>query len=144
MARKRKSTQGELPELTPLENQLMRVIWEQGNATAAEIGETLKDDRPLAATTIHTVLSNLRKKGYIEPVPTVERSLRFAPRVAAEQVAGRSLRRLMGEFFGGSPQRLMAHLIQEEKPDAAELEKIRKILNQHGSRPSKEKGGRKK
>ncbi len=139
MARKPKHAAAGSPELTPLELTIMQIVWERDNATAAEVGQALQEKRPLADTTIHTVFANLRKKGYVEPIPTVERALRFAPCVRREQVAGRWLTGLMRDFFGGSAPRLMAHLIEEEKVDEAELAEIRKLL-QSGSR----KGGKKK
>ena len=125
-------------ELTPLELELMKVVWERGTATGAEVGAALADSRPLADTTIHTVLANLRKKGYLELVPTVERSLRFAPAVAREAVAAKSVWKVLGDFFAGSPQRLMAHLIGEGRVDEAELEEIRRML---GRQTNAECGG---
>ena len=115
-------------ELTPLELEIMTIVWERGTANAAEVGEALPAQRPLAATTIHTVLANLRKKGFIEPIPTVERALRFAPCVPREQVATQSLGQLIRNFFGGSPERLMAHMIKSEQIDAQELAEIRKLF----------------
>jgi len=117
-----------LPPLTPLELTMMQVVWERGSATAGEVGLALRKDRPLADTTVHTVLAKLREKGYLEPIPTVERALRFAPCVPRERVARRSLRQLLDDFFGGSPRRLMAHLIRQEKVDATELAEIRQLL----------------
>lgn len=138
MAKQKEKKTSELPALSPLETELMQVIWEQGNATAAEVARALAEHRPLADTTVHTVLANLRKKGYLEPIPTVERSMRFAPCVRREAVATRTLRQLLHDFFGNSPQRLMAHLLHEEKVDQAELEEIRKML-----RPGDAKGEKK-
>lgn len=134
---KTKKSPAELPELTGLELELMRVIWERGTATAAEIGEALGPRRPLAGTTIHTVLANLRRKGSIEPVPTVERALRFAPRIPRDQVATRTLRQVMQNFFGNSPQRLMAHLLREESVSEAELGELKKLLNKKGGKGEK-------
>jgi len=139
MSREKQGTPDRLPKLTPLELTVMQVVWERGNATAAEVGHALHKTRPLADTTIHTVLAKLREKGYIEPIPTVERSFRFAPCVPREHVARRSLRQLLNEFFGGSPQRLMAHLIQEEKVDEMELAEIQKLF-----RTVKRRGGENK
>jgi predicted transcriptional regulator len=138
MGRRPKTNKGGLQELTPLELSLMKIVWDRGTATAAEISDILAPTNSLADTTIHTILANLRKKGYIEPVPTIERAFRFAPRVPRENVAKRSLRRIIGDFFEGSPRRLMAHLIGEEA-DERELEEIRKLLKH-----SKKKGGRNK
>jgi BlaI family penicillinase repressor len=128
MGRKpRQKTPGQ-PDLTGLELEVMQVVWERGKANAAEVGKAFLGRRELAPTTIHTVLANLRKKGYLDLVPTTERALRYAPRVAREQVGGRRLRSLLHEFFGNSPRRLMAHLMQEGSFDEAELEEIRKLI----------------
>ena len=137
MGRKPRKASGRQTGLTPLELTLMQVIWERGDATAAEIRQALEKERPLADTTIHTVLAKMRKKGYIKPIPTVERALRFAPLVAREQAARRSLRQLLDEFFDGSRRRLMASLIKEESMDEAELAEIRKMLRsaaKHGGK----------
>ena len=123
-----KTNSPDLPELTRFELEIMQVVWDLGSATAAEVGQRL--GRELAGTTIHTVLANLRRKGYLAPVPTVERALRFAPSVAREQVATRSLRRLLGDFFEGSPLRLMAHLKSEEAVDEKELREIAALLKE--------------
>ena len=111
----------------------MQALWELGDATAAEVRQALVVRPPLAGTTVHTVLANLRKKGCVEPIPTIERALRFRPRVSREQVARSSLSHLLGNFFGGSPRRLMAHLIREEALDEEELGEIRKLLRPPGS-----------
>ena len=138
MPRGRKKKKNTSPDLTPLELTFMRIIWENGNATAAEIREALNSEKPLADTTIHTVLANMRKKGVIEPIPTVERALRFAPLVSREKVAGRSLKQLLIDFFEGSPKRLMAHMLKEEKLDEREMKEIRRLI-----RKPDPKGGKK-
>ena len=91
----------------------------------------------MADTTIHTVLGNLRNKGFIKPVPSVDRAVRYAPRVAKDRVGKRSLRRLLNEFFDGSPGRLMAHLIREPGLGEAELADIRKMLGAARKKGSK-------
>lgn len=128
MVRKKNESQRGEPAITPLELEIMQIIWQRGNATAAEVGDALGPDRPLAGTTIHTVLANLRKKNYIKPIPTIERVLRFAPCVPREQVATRSLRKLMQDFFGNSPQRLLAHLMREETVSEAEMAELQNML----------------
>ena len=128
MPRRPKPRPRGLEELTPLETEIMQVVWDRGDATAAEIAQTLRKSPPLADTTIHTVLAKLRKKGYVAPIPTIERSLRFAPVIPREQVGARSLRGLVRDFFGGSPRRLLAHLLRAGDVDEAELAEIRRML----------------
>lgn len=139
MSRKPANPPGRRADLTGLELELMQAVWERGNATAAEVGAALRESRPLAPSTVHTVLSKLRKKGYLQLVPNVEGVLRYAPRVPREEEGGRRLRRLLRDFFGNSPQRLMAHLVRESDLDEKELAEIRELLgikdDQGGRRP---------
>ncbi len=115
------------PELSGLELEVMRRVWALGTATAAEVRAGLS--RPLADTTVLTVLSRLEKKGYVEPVPTVERARRWRPTVARSAVARRWTRRLVDSLFDGSAGEAMLHLLKYEKLEQAELDEIRRMLS---------------
>jgi len=119
---------GTEPTLTGLETEIMQVVWRLGTVSAAEIREALSPERPLARTTILTVLENLRKKKAVRVVPTVGREKRFRAGVAKEAVAGRLLGNLRGRFFNGSAASLVAHLIQSGDVDKRELEEIREVI----------------
>jgi BlaI family transcriptional regulator, penicillinase repressor len=127
---KRKRSE-DLKELSDLELAVMDVVWELGECGSGEVVERFTARRPLAATTIRTVLASIEKKGYLERVPTVERGLRYRPRVSREVVAGRSLRKLVGSLFGGSPRHAVAYLLREGELDAADLEEIRRMIDAH-------------
>jgi BlaI family penicillinase repressor len=119
---------GEPRELSDLELAVMAVVWELGECSSAEVVERFSERRQLAPTTIRTVLASIEKKGYLERVPTVERGLRYRPRVDREDVAGRSLRKLVGNLFGGSPRHAIAWLLREEDLADADLEEIRGLI----------------
>lgn len=121
---------GEPRELSDLELAVMAVVWELGECSSAEVVERFSERRPLAPTTIRTVLASIEKKGYLERVPTVERGLRYRPRVEREDVAGRSLRKLVGNLFGGSPRHAIAWLLREEDLADADLEEIRRMITE--------------
>ena len=128
MSPRKKQLAPSIPELTQLELTIMQVLWNHKSATAAEVATALQKKRPLAITTIHTVLGNLKKKGFVQLVPTVERSLRFAPAVQRERVARKALTKLLKEFFNNSPRLLMIHLLQNENVDDKTLGEIRQVL----------------
>jgi len=50
------------PRLTAPQLAVLRVLWERAEATVAEMQRALHPDRPLAATTIATLLSRLEKR----------------------------------------------------------------------------------
>jgi len=141
MARRRKEATDPLQDLTDLELDVMQALWTRGDATAAEVAEHLQDTRPLADTTVHTVISNLRKKGVIEPIPTIERAARYRPTVEKRQVADRRLKDVLSSFFGGSPRHMLLHLLKEESLDSKELNEIRQLFDQQSDTKSSRKGG---
>jgi BlaI family transcriptional regulator, penicillinase repressor len=126
---KRGSRKSDLPELSRLELAIMDVVWELGDCSSAEVIAEFTKRRRLAETTIRTVLANVRKKGYVEPVPTIERGFRLRARVSRDAVAGRTLRGLVSSLFGGSPRQAIAFLLKDERFDEAELKEIRRLLD---------------
>jgi BlaI family penicillinase repressor len=134
---KRGSGKGELPEMSRLELAIMDVVWRLGDCSSAEVIAEFTKRRRLAETTIRTVLANLRKKGYLEPIPTIERGFRLRARVTRDAVAGRTLRGLVANLFGGSPREAIAHLLQDERLDVAELKEIRRLLDEKRGRKGK-------
>lgn len=134
--KKRKKNRKDLPSkiagrgkgngLTDLETEIMQIVWRGEPVTAAEVREALRESRPLALTTVITVMERLRKKGAIHAVPTIERSRRYSASVAKEAVADNLLANLMCRFFDDSPASLVAHIMGREPIDEAELKAIRK------------------
>ncbi len=60
----------------------MDIVWLLGECTSAEVTAEFQKRRRLAPTTIRTVLANLRKKHYLEQVPTIERGFRLKATVS--------------------------------------------------------------
>ncbi len=131
MDRGKKTRSNRRPELSRLELSVMGVVWELGECSSAEVVEAFQRERDLAPTTIRTVLANLRKKGYLEPVPTTERGFRLRPMVGREVVAKRSLSALLPSLFGGSPGRAIACLLKDESLSDQELDEIRRMVESH-------------
>ena len=133
MARKAKASENR-PQLSRLEMEIMDVVWQLGESSSTKIVEAVQRERDLAPTTIRTVLGNLRKKGYVELVPTVERSHRYKPVVSRNSVARKSLRELLGNLFEGSPREAIIHLIKNERLTTEDLDEIRRLIDEAESR----------
>jgi len=123
-----KKSNANLPELSRLEQEVMNIVWQLEECSSAEVIEAYARERQLAKTTIRTVLTNLRKKGYLEKVPTIERGFRLRPVVSRETVARRTLKNMVGTLFGGSPRYAVSCLLKESALDEAELKEIRRML----------------
>ncbi|MCB9770154.1 MAG: BlaI/MecI/CopY family transcriptional regulator [Candidatus Omnitrophica bacterium] len=106
----------------------MGVLWDLGESTAKEIRAVLLDTKPLAHTTVLTILSRLKEKGYIREVPSLGRSLTFKPIVPKEKMAKEGVGEVISRFFGGNPEGLVQHLIDEKKISKADLDDLRKKI----------------
>ena len=127
-ARTRSRRKQARPTLSKLELEVMNVVWELGDCTSAQVIERFADKRRLAPTTIRTVLTKLRDKGYVKPIPSLERGFTFRPTVKREAVARRSLKDLVESLFHDSPQQAIASLLDEADITDAELDELRRMI----------------
>ena len=121
---RRKKQKTELPDLSRLERDIMNVVWELDCASSAEVIAEYTKTRRLADTTVRTVLANLRKKGYLTPVPTIERGFRLRATISRENVAKRTLKDLVTGLLKGSPRDAIACLLSHADLDDADLDVI--------------------
>jgi predicted transcriptional regulator len=113
------------PFLTRVEAEIMGVLWAKGAATVhAVIGEL---ERPLAYTSVLTMLRVLEQKGYVshEPSPDGGRAHVYRPTVSQDGVRKSHLRDLVDRFFAGHRDELMIGLLRDERWSRAELESLR-------------------
>ena len=116
------------------ELEVMAWLWANGSGTVTEVKEGLDD--PLAYTTVLTILRNLEAKGFLRRTDE-GRGHRYFPRVQQKAARKRALRRLIDTLFLGSPETLLAHLVDEHDLSSSELRRIAKRLTDE----SKRRGG---
>jgi len=126
--RKRTSRKQTRPALTGLELEIMNTVWELGDCTSAQVIAAFDRVRPLAPTTIRTVLTKLREKGYVKPIPSIERGFMLRPTIEREAVARRSLKDLVESLFHDSPQQAIAYLLDDADITDADLNELRRMI----------------
>ena len=113
-------------ELTELQRELMRVLWQKGEASASEVLEALRPQKKLAATTVATLLSRLEKKGVVSH--RVEgRTFIYRPKVEETAVRSSLLDRVK-DAFAGDVAALMAQLLDEHDVNAEDLARVRELI----------------
>ena len=116
-------------ELSRLEMEVMDVVWRLGECSSSEVVDTFAERRPLAPTTVRTVLGKLRSKGYVEAVPTIERTLHLRPAIERGSVIRRTLERLRESLFGGSPKEAIAYLLGTEEMSEEEFSELQAMID---------------
>lgn len=112
---------------TDRELDIMDVLWEQGTATVSEVRDALHDD--LAYTTVLTILRTLEEKGYVTH-DEEGRAHRYRPLVEKKAAEKSAVSRLVKKLFKGSPELLLTQLVADRKLSAADLKRMRKLIDE--------------
>ncbi len=99
----------------PLELECLKVLWKLGEASVKDVRGALLPSRPLAYTTIMTLLDRLVRKGAAAR-RRVGRLYLYAPLRTEEQVRRLAVRQLAEALFGGSLDQLRAFLAEPAPP----------------------------
>jgi predicted transcriptional regulator len=110
--------------LGELQLAIMRVLWRAGEATAAEVHRALVDARGLAPTTIATMLRKMEAKGVVTHRAD-GRQFVYSASVAQTEVKRSMVGELVDRLFGGDPEALVSHLVEEGEIDSEQLEELR-------------------
>jgi predicted transcriptional regulator len=87
----------------------MKALWGAGQATVQEIREQLLPDRPLAYTTVMTVMDRLARKGVVVREKKGRAHL-YSPSVGEDVIRDRALNHLIDNFFEGTHEQLLRYL----------------------------------
>lgn len=120
--------------LTPLgetEMEVLHHVWDLRRATVADVQARIRVERPVAYTTVMTVMKNLADKGYLEYEKEGNQYV-YAPARRAEEVQHSLLNSLMEKVFRGSPAALVQTLVKYEPLSDEEREEIRQIIERLG------------
>ena len=113
--------------LTEAELRLMEILWQQGPATVQQLLEELPGKMPLAYNSVLTTIRILEKKGYVKHEKD-GRAHVYAPLVERQEATRSEIRRLVTRFFADSHELLVLNILKDESVDAAELKRLRKML----------------
>jgi len=117
--------------LSDLQLRLMRVFWSRHSASAADVVAALRATRPLAHTTVATLLSRLEKRGLL--LATREgRQVTYRAAVSQQDVRRSMVSALVSGLFDGEAHSLVSHLVDQRHIGADELAEIRAALGRKG------------
>jgi BlaI family penicillinase repressor len=114
--------------LGELQLAIMRVIWQRGEATVADVQEALRKERGLALTTIATMLKRLEIRGVVEH-RLEGRQFVYRALVSEELVKSSMVGQLTSRLFSGDPLALLSHLLTEYEIDPDELPRLAKLID---------------
>lgn len=123
MARKKSS------HLTDSEQNIMEILWKKGEASVREIADVLSEDKPTAYTTVQTMCKILSDKGYAD-FHKKGKAFIYSAKITEKEARQGALTNMLNRFFGGSPEVLAQHLMQETDIELKDLEVLQNQINQ--------------
>ena len=108
---------------------IMQVIWDHGRVNARDITDTLNKVKPIAHSTVQTLLRKLEQKGAVAH-DIEDRTFIFYPLVKREKVTQFGVRDIVDRMFAGSPSALVSNLLKNEKFSKQELAEIKKLISE--------------
>ena len=114
-------------QLSRRESQIMTALYRLERATVAEIRDAL-DDAP-GYSSVRKMLEILESKGHVRHEDDGLRYV-YVPTVPREEARRSVLRRVLGTFFDGSVEDVMAALVKDGELSAAELDRIERMARE--------------
>jgi BlaI family transcriptional regulator, penicillinase repressor len=111
--------------LTPLETEIMNLLWEISPATAQTVRERL--ERELAYTPAQTMFNVLVRKKKAK-LTLKNHSYYYRPVVSRGQVAGSAVKDLIDRLFGGSAESLVMSLVESRRLTSEKLARLHRML----------------
>lgn len=128
--------QPDTQQLSALQVALLRVLWDNGEATVAQVHAELAEERGLAATTIATLLTRLERRGLVTH-RNEGRQFVYRALVEEKDVQLSQVRDLADRVFEGNLAELVSHLVAREDIDAGDLERVKAMIDAKTGTPKK-------
>ncbi|MFI3267290.1 MAG: BlaI/MecI/CopY family transcriptional regulator [Rikenellaceae bacterium] len=115
-----------IKELTKVELEMMKIIWQNENAFLSDIVKSIPEPRP-AYTTVSTVIRTLVKKGFVA-FKSYGSIHCYYSLVSKEEYAFFALKRMKANFFGESTSNMISFFAKKEMITKEEKSEIIELL----------------
>lgn len=121
-------TKRQLQAMSPAETEILRLVWQIGQATVQQVCEQLPPRRNIAYKTVQTLLRRLEEKGYLRH-RIKGKAYVFSPAIKREDVVKRTVLDFLDRLFAGDPRPLMQFLAEDGRIDADDIERLKKLID---------------
>ena len=129
-----------LVPLSEAQQEIMEIVWDAGEVSAAEVRAALTSSRPVARNTVQTLMTRMHEKGWLK-YRSIGRAFLYSAAVPRATSLGEKAKGLIDSVFGGSAEDLMTALIEYRGLSKKEADNIRRMLEADAAKkPSTRRG----
>ena len=114
-------------QLTELQIAVLRLLWQQGELTVAQIWEQLYPSRKLAQTTVATIVARLQRRRILAR-RTRDRQFVYRPLLTEADIQHSMVSELTERLFAGDVTALVSHLLSGSDMTPGDLARVRKMI----------------
>ena len=113
--------------LTQAELLLMKVLWERGESTVAEMVTATSAEAALAYTSVLTTIRILETKGYVRHRQE-GRAFLYSSCIGEAEASRSEVRHVLQRFFGNSRERLLLSMLGDGEIRPDELKRLKEAI----------------
>jgi predicted transcriptional regulator len=117
------------PTLTPQELAIMKIVWRKEEATVRDVHDALRARRPVAYTTVMTMMRILEDKGFLSKT-VAERAHVYRPIKPRHQVLGAMVRDFVDRVFDGASDALLVHLARDNRLTEKQRRIVQRLIDE--------------
>jgi BlaI family transcriptional regulator, penicillinase repressor len=114
-------------KISPLEHEVLKIVWAKGEVRADDIQRQLLPRRKLKDSTVRTLLRRLKAKGVLEHRVEGRTFIWSAP-VEKQHLAVNAVRQVIDQFCSGSAGTLLMEMANDDIISADELRELAKKI----------------
>jgi predicted transcriptional regulator len=121
------------PVPTEQELEILKVIWQRGEATVRDVYNDLRQRRSIAYTTVLTMMGVLERKGHLTKTAGA-RAYVYRPAQPQDEVVHSMVKEFVCRVFNGSAKSLLVHLVEDRGTAPQDLDEIEALVRDRRGR----------
>lgn len=118
----------QLPQLSPAQREIMEIIWQLDEVSVSDVRAKLSETRPVARNTVRTLLERMEEKGWLTHREQ-DRTYHYRATQPRRATVGEKVIEVVEQLCDGSPEALVAALLDYRGLSKPELQRIRRLLD---------------
>jgi len=115
-------------ELSDFEIEVMQLFWQKGESSAPQIHKLVEQSRPVAYSTVKTIIDRLEKKGALTRSNQLGRTIYYSYLIQKNQFRKPLIKDFISRVFLGKSKPLVAHIIEEEPLSLEDIQYLESVL----------------
>lgn len=121
-------------QIGKLQLAILEVLWRHPGATVQAVQSRVRSARPLAYTTIATMLKKMEARGLVTHEQD-GRFFKYRAAVTREELSSGVVQDVLGALFAGSLPSLVSHLLTQDQVSRKDLDALEALIAEKKRKP---------